>query len=94
MKSKRSNYKIFIKICGYLFFYSLFVLMGFITGMVYQQLLFTREISQVMSYTDISVSFNSTKFSEDLAEKFIPAWKAAFNETLHNQLNLTSKQER
>ena len=66
--------------------YSLFVTMGFILGMVYQQLLFTQEIVKILSFLDLelNINLNATKFAEELNRTFIPAWKEAFNNTINN----------
>lgn len=70
----------------YVFVICLFVSLGFILGMVYQQLLFTKEIGAVLSYTNIEVNFNATEFANELNKTFIPAWKEAFNKTIQGEL--------
>ena len=64
--------------------YIALVALGFIFGMIYQQLLFSQEIGKILSYTDlqINVNMNATKFAEELNRTFIPAWKQAFNQTV------------
>ncbi len=72
----------------WVFIYLLFVLLGFILGMIYQQVLFIQEIGKLLSYTDleINLNFNATKFAEELNRTFIPAWKEAFNQTVQEQI--------
>jgi hypothetical protein len=65
--------------------------MGFILGMFYQQIIFIEGAGKILSNTDIQINFNETRFVEEFSNKFIPTWKEAFNETLHNQLNLTNE---
>jgi len=90
MKKQTKKRILFIgKILFGVYVYIMFVSIGFLLGMVYQQVLITQEVSKVLSYADIeiNVDFNATKFSEELNRTFIPAWKQAFNETLNKEVN-------
>jgi len=92
MKNNKNLKKInWYRVMGDVFICLLMVALGFILGMVYQQVLFSHELAYVLSYTDIEINFNGTKFAEELNNTFIPAWKQVFNETIHNQLNLSNK---
>jgi len=84
-KKRKLNW---INLSLWMFVYMMFVFGGFILGMIYQQILFTQEIGKVLSYTNlqINIDFNATKFTEELNNTFIPAWKQAFNETIQNQI--------
>lgn len=83
--------KILLLISKWMMIYGLFISLGFIIGMIYQQLLFANNLAMVLGYSDveINVNLNATEFANELNNTFIPAWKYAFNETIHNQLNLT-----
>jgi len=86
-KKKKINW---VNVIVFLVIYMFFVALGFILGMIYQQVLFTQEIGRVLSYTDleINVNFNATEFTEGLNksfQEFIPAWKEAFNKTVQEQ---------
>lgn len=81
---KNKKIKFIVIVCKWILLYSLFISFGFILGMIYQQVLFTQELAKVLSYTEINIDFNATKFSEELQNKFIPAFKEAFNQTIVN----------
>lgn len=65
---------------------------AFATGMIYQQILIAELVGVSLAQTDleVNINFNATEFANELNNTFIPAWKSAFNETIHNQLNLTN----
>lgn len=86
-KKNKTN---FTNVIGWLIICVLYLLIGFIFGMAYQQVLITNEISSVLSYTDleVNINFNATKFAQELNDTFIPSWRAAFNETLQKQLTV------
>jgi len=83
MKRQRTKLNIFISSITWLSIYLLFVSLGFILGMVYQQLLFTQEVAKIISYTDININFNETKFVNEFKDNFIPEFKAVVNESLN-----------
>ena len=64
---------------------------GVVIGMLLQQAIFKQGIIDVLSYSEVevNVNMNTTKLVEELNNTFIPAWKQAFNQTVHEQLNLS-----
>lgn len=70
--------------------------MGFVSGMILQQAIIKQGIIDVLSYSDVevNVNFNETKLVEELNNTFIPAWKQAFNKTIHEQLIQNENLER
>lgn len=89
IRKKKINY---FRVMLYVGLYVSFIFFGFIMGMFYQQIVIIEGAKHILSYADleVNVNFNATKFTEELNRTFIPAWKQAFNETIHNQLNLTN----
>lgn len=73
-----------IKIVGFMITYLSFVSLGFILGMIYQQKLTAVVIGDALSYTNIKVDvhFNETKLTQELTNKFIPAFKEALNQSI------------
>ena len=90
MKNKRLIHRI-ANIVMYLIIYMLMVFIGFALGLIYEQVLVAQSFAHILSYTNIQVNFNATEFTKELNNTFIPSWKQAFNETLHNQLNISNK---
>lgn len=82
---KKTNW---IKVIEFMIIYLLFVSLGFIIGMSYQQRLTAVVIGEALSYTNIKVdvNFNETKLTEELQNKFIPAFKEALNQSLEKKL--------
>lgn len=94
LKYKNKKKTNWVKVIIWTGVYLNLVFVAFIAGMIYQQVLFAEEINMFLSKTniDIDVNFNATEFTRELNRTFIPAWKEAFNETMHNQLNLTKNE--
>jgi len=57
--------------------------------MAYQQVLFTREATHILSYSDIeiNVNLNSTKLAEELNKTFIPFFEGTRNQTKNQDYN-------
>jgi len=83
-QTKRKKKKTWVKVVEYMFIYLLFIFMGFSLGMICQQKLTAIIIGDALSYTNIKVdvNFNETKLTQELQDKFIPAFKEAINQSL------------
>lgn len=55
---------------------------GFIMGIIYQQVLFTAEISKIFNYANIDVNFNETKFMEEFNKTVLPTLQENLNKSL------------
>ena len=89
----KKKIEVLAKTIFWMIIYLAFVLIGVIIGMLYQQLIFIKGATHILSYSDIevNVNFNETKFLEELNNTFVPAWKEEFNQTFYSQLNLTTQ---
>lgn len=90
MKNKKP---LIVRLISTIVLYFALVFGGFCLGLIYEQILIVQQAAMVLNMMDtqININFNATEFTKELNNTFIPAWKYAFNETLHNQLNISNK---
>ena len=83
-KIQRKKKNTLIQVVEFMIIYLLFISLGFVLGMVYQQKLTAIVIGDALSYTNIKVdvNFNETRLAQELQDKFIPAFKEALNQTI------------
>lgn len=63
---------------------STFFGIGFVAGMIYQQLLITKQIDYLFDYADIevNVNFNETKIVQEINDTFVPIWEEEYNKSI------------
>lgn len=83
-KRNKSKFGFAIPLAIYLGFFA----MGIVCGMMLQQAIVKQGIIDILYYSnlDVDINFNSTRLVEEMNNTFIPAWKEAFNKTVHDQL--------
>ena len=79
---RKINSKIKRKIIEYLPLIVLFFIVGFLFGTYYQQIVFIEGAGKILSYTDIQINFNETKFVQEINNTFLPEWKKNLNESI------------
>jgi len=88
---KKINNKIKRKIIEYLPLIVLFFIVGFLFGTYYQQIVFIEGAGKILSYTDIQINFNETKFVQEINNTFLPEWKKNLNESIQKLCLKTQK---
>lgn len=85
--NKKNKQERIIKIIGFIILYLLFASVGFILGMAYEQRLIAVAVGEALSYTNIKVdvNFNETKFTQEIQDNVIPAFKEAINQTISGE---------
>ncbi|MFA5396157.1 MAG: hypothetical protein WC346_09145 [Methanogenium sp.] len=80
-KRTQQKKKNWVKILLYLIPYLLFVSLGFILGMAYEQRLIYVSVGEALSYTNIQVNVNETKLIQEFNQTIFPQIKSMFNQT-------------
>jgi hypothetical protein len=77
-----------IMIILWIFVYFTFFAVGFIFGIIYQQVIFIKGITYLTSYSNIevNVNLNETKLVEKFNETFMPIFKENLNQSLKGGL--------
>lgn len=90
IKKKKINY---FRVMLYVGLYSSFILVGFIMGMFYQQMIMIKGVGYILSYSDleVNVNFNATKFVNEINRTFIPEFNKELNNTIQKLCIKTQK---
>lgn len=89
-KQNKQKKKSWIKIVTYLIPFLLFLSLGFILGMAYEQRLIYVSVGEALSYTNIQFDINETKLIQEFNQTILPQIKSMFNQTQLNTKELVS----